>query len=223
MKKLCYIVLFAFALCAIGFSCQHGPFAPAENNTAQSNLSISSPELNPPEYVVWCQNKENRLKKQKEMQDIIFTLQYRPAEYVLCMEQKPQTISKNDLQKQLKELEGSEYFDFSIGLSSGQGELLKYNVSSTNEYTSRLNYFAFDMQRDLKLLDGDDTLSCTLFHFERAYDVAPYSVFLVAFPKTKNTTSTKTFLYPDKIFGKGMIKFTYTKEDLSQIPKLKVI
>jgi hypothetical protein len=222
MKKLCYISLFAVALCAIGFSCQHGAFA-SENNSAQSESAVSSRELNPPEYVVWCQDKENRLRKQKEMQDIIFTLQYKPAEYVLCMEQKPQTISAKDLQKQLKELEGSDYFDFSIGLSSGQGELLKYNVSSTDEYTKRLNYFAFDMQRDLKLLDGNDTLNCTLFHFERAYDVAPYSVFLVAFPKTKNPHSEKTFIYPDKIYGKGMIKFTYTKEDLSQIPKLKAI
>ncbi|HTA63069.1 MAG TPA: hypothetical protein VK835_11465 [Bacteroidia bacterium] len=222
MKKPYYIFLITITLSLIGFSsCQQGVFASDKNDSA--NSSFAPLELNPSEYVVWCQNEENKLKKQKEIQDIVFTLQYKPAEYVLCMEQKSQTISTTVLQKEIKELKGLDYYDFTIGLASGQGELLKYNISSVNEYTQRLNYFAFNMQQNLKLLDGDDTLNCTLFHFERAYDVAPYSVFLLGFPKTKNANSSKTFLYPDKIFGKGMIKFTYTKEDLSQIPKLKTI
>ena len=73
------------------------------------------------------------------------------------------------------------------------------------------------------MLAGNDTLDCTLFHFERAYDIAPLATFLLGFPKVKSKNSQRTFFFQDKVFNKGIIKFTYTSEELSQIPKLKTI
>ncbi|MHB8259768.1 MAG: hypothetical protein ACYDCN_00990 [Bacteroidia bacterium] len=77
------------------------------------------------------------------------------------------------------------------------------------------------MEKDIRMVDGMDTLKCVLFHFERAYDVIPYATFLLAFPKSKFPLAEKTFIYNDRVFNKGFIKITYTPEDLSQIPKLK--
>ncbi len=179
--------------------------------------------LNPPEYVCWCQDSENDLKKTKHIEDITYFLFYKPAEYVIAEEQKTKTISTKIYSKKIAELEGLDYYDFKIQLTSDEGELLKHQLGTTAEYEQRLNYFAFDMQRDIKIIEGIDTLDCALFHFERAYDVAPYAVFVLGFPKSGKDITDRTIFYQDNVFHKGIIKFTYTKEELTRIPKLKTI
>src|SRR6185437_11027528 len=171
------------------------------------------------DYIDWCRKKENPLKKTKELQDITFSLKYKPAEYVACMEESSGKANTNDVKKNAEDIDGLDYYDFKIQITSGQGELLKYQVASMSDYDSRVNYFAFGMEKDIKMIDGSDTLGCVLFHFERAYDVIPYATFLLAFPKGKSPLAERTFIYEDKVFNKGIIKFTYTTEDLSQIPK----
>ncbi len=115
-----------------------------------------------------------------------------------------------------------EYYDFTISITSGQGELLKYNLTSATQYEDRVKYFAFEMQQYLKLVEDGDTIPCTLFHFERTYDIASYSKFLLGFEKGKNQKpKERVFTFYDKIFNKGLIKFTYTDEDFNNIPKLK--
>jgi hypothetical protein len=222
MKKLFIMALGLFALA----SCKPGKFSVAGagtgNNVAPGVESTAAEELQPAEYVKWCRDPENRLLKKKELEELTFSLQSKPAEYVVCMEQQKNQIPEATLQEGLKELEGLDYYDFKIEVTSGMGELLKHNVHSTEEYNNRVSYFAFDMQKDIKMIEGADTLDCALFHFERAYDVAPYAVFLLGFPKGKSA-SEKVFFYQDKVFNKGIIKFTYSPDELTRIPKLKAI
>ncbi len=223
MNKFFFYI--SISICTLAISCKQSNYN-SPNSTESGkfdNSVISTVLLTPPEYVTWCQNKENKLKKLKEIEELTFSLQYKPAEYVVCMEEKADKISTNSLKEKLSELQGLDYYDFKIEVPSAIGELLKYNVSTPSEYNQRVNYFAFDMQHDVKLLDGNDTLDCMLFHFERAYDIAPSAIFLLGFPKTKSKNSQRTFFYQDKVFNKGIIKFTYTKDELSQIPKLKTI
>jgi hypothetical protein len=179
--------------------------------------------LEPGRYVQWCQNTDNGLKKNKEIGDITYLLFYKPIEYVIAQELQSDSISQSIYRRKNSELEGLDYFDFKIQLTSSEGELLKYRVGSTVEYQERLNYFAFQMQKDLKMVEGMDTIDCELFHFERAYDVAPYAVFLLGFPKQNSDAKERTFFYQDNMFHKGIIKFTYTKEEMRDVPKLKTI
>jgi hypothetical protein len=181
------------------------------------------PKLSPFEYVSWCRDENNGLHKSKELGELTFSLQYKPCEYIVCIEQKKEHIEKSQLYKELEELQGLDYYDFRITLASGQGELLKHGLSSIQEYNERIDYFAFRMQHDIKLIAGKDTLGCQLFHFERSYDVSPEAVFLLGFPVSANANEERTFFYEDNIFRKGIIKFTFTPRELNQIPKLKTL
>jgi hypothetical protein len=214
MKSFLYISL---SVVFLFISCQ------GNVSNTKKEYKASTIALEKEDYITWCQNKENPLQKKKEIEDITFSLKYKPAEFVACMEQASGKADTNNLKVNVAELDGLDYYDFKIQITSGQGELLKYKVESSSDYINRVNYFAFDMEKDIKIVDGKDTLSCALFHFERAYDVIPYATFVLAFPKSKSPVSEKTFIYQDRVFNKGVIKFTYTLEDLSQIPKLKTI
>ena len=99
--------------------------------------------------------------------------------------------------------------------------LLKYDLHSRKEYEDRVNYFAFGMQNDIRLVQGGDTLPCQLFHFERVYDVAPYATFLLAFPLGKDYSSDKTLVLFDHGFNKGILKFFFDGRDIKNVPQVE--
>jgi hypothetical protein len=197
------------------------------NEIAEQSMSEATNTLvmlEPEEYVQWIQNPENGFKKEKTIDDLIFTAQYKPNEYIICMEERAPQLQDSLVKRKLEELSELQYFDFKITLKAGEGELLKYKLSSSDEYNKRVNYFAFNMQNDIQLVEGNDTLPCSLFHFERAYDITPSSTFLLGFPVNKNSgKEDKTLIVYDKTFNKGFIKLTFSNNELKNLPKLKTL
>lgn len=187
-------------------------------------LTASTRELLPGEYVQWVQDKENGLNKEKVVEDIIYTLQYKPQPYMVCVSERTDDLQDSVLRAKQEELGDVEYFELRIGLKSGQGELLKHGITSAGDYEKRVKYFAFEMQKDIKFVMGNDTLPCEMYHFERAYDIVPFSSFIIGFPRPKeNGLQDMTFIVHDRIFQKGIIKFRFTRKELYNIPKLKTI
>lgn len=175
-------------------------------------------------YVQWIQDLGNGFRKEKRIKDLTFSVQFKPYEYIVCLEEKKQEIADNIVRKKVAELDGMQYYDLKISLPQHSGELLKYELSSAQQYQERVNYFAFGMQDDIQLIEGRDTIACTLYHFERSYDVAPASTFLLGFPTNKQEApEEKTLLIYDRIFNTGLIKFTFRKNELKELPKLKTL
>lgn len=176
--------------------------------------------LSPREYVSWIEDKNNGLKVEKKIGEFTYMFQYKPTDYVVAMDLKMDSISKAIFQKKGDEYSGLQYFNFRISTESG-GELLKKNVADERDYYGRIQYFSFDMQNDLKLIDGKDTLKCLLFHFERVFGLAPYATFLLGFPVSQNREN-KTLFYDDKIFGLGRIYLTVQSKNINKLPSLIV-
>ncbi len=216
-----------FGLMIFGaISCQRGDGLGGSQLVSLFNDKKTIPySLLPSELVDWVQDVNNGLKQEKTIGEISFSLQYKPYSYIISMEERSDSISASIVGSKTKELEGMEYYDFKIKLNNGSGEVLKYNLSSVEEYAKRVEYFSFQMNKDLWLVEGSDSIPCSLFHFERGYDAAPYSTFLLGFahnkkPKTDNEIS---FVFQDRIFQKGIIKFSLNRSKLENIPKLKTL
>ncbi len=215
--------LIAIVFISLLFACKNpnGMNGVESESGGIGNGTMSKQSLTPGEYVKWVRDEQHGLKKEKTIEDIVFSAQYKPAEYAICTEEKKGKLEDTLVKREKKDLEGMQYFDFKIGLRKGEGELLKYDLSSKEEYDKRVNYFSFNMQKDIQLVDGQDTIPCSLFHFERAYDVTPNSVFELGFAPGKNSTGNKTLIYHDNIFRKGIIKLEFENKDLSDVPQLE--
>ena len=173
------------------------------------------------EYVV---DMEHGLIKSKIIDEVTFSAKYKPVDYIIANEIKENVISKTVYKKMQEELSGMQYFDLRIEIEKMNGELLKYGLSTEAEYEERVNYLAFTIKDDIKLIDGSDTLNCVLHHFERVYDIVPYATILLGFKNYGNDLMhEKTLMYHDKLFGKGIIKFTFLPADLQSIPHLEII
>jgi len=176
------------------------------------------------DYVQWVQNTGNGFRKEKTIKDLTFSAQFKPYEYIVCLEEKQHELADSIVKKRVSELKDMQYYDLRISLNNAQSELLKHDLSSAQQYQERVNYFAFGMQRDIQLVEGTDTLPCAMYHFERSFDVSPVSVFLLGFPiRNGETPEDKTLLVYDRIFNTGLIKFTFSKKELKNLPKLKTI
>ncbi len=225
MKKQ---VLFLYSLLSLIVSCNDNSRGNSATQTtdveALSGVSKNADILEPKAYVAWVQTLENGLKRDKAFEDITFSVQYKPLEYIVCMEERKIRIEDSIIKRKVNELSDMQYFDLKISLNEGSGELLKYKLSSPQQYSERVNYFAFGLQKDIVLVESNDTLPCALYHFERAYDAIPSSTFLLGFSLDKNKQSeSKTIIIYDRTFNKGMIKIAFDKHNLQKIPKLKTI
>lgn len=195
------------------------------NETSIVNTKDNTQEiLSPKEFTHWVKEEKSPVKKEKAIGEFLFSALYKPYEYIICMEERNNSLPDTLLKRRIKEIDDMEYYDLKIELKNGKNELLKYNLSSPQQYTDRVNYFAFGMEKDIKLVvDGKDTILCGLYHFERAYDVVPFVKVVVGFKKSSEKFKEKTLIFHDKIFENGIIKFHYTKKELNNIPKLKTI
>lgn len=218
MKQL-MILIVTLSLLLSNSSCT--PYS-AEAGNAETAMQISRaavPEKQAPEeYVIWVDDKNNGLKVEKTIEDFTYALHYKPLEYVALQELKKDSVSARELKETMERYSGLQYFTFRIS-TGGTGELLKKKLVNTNDYYARIQYYSFDMQKDLKLIEGIDTLECMLFHFERTYGVAPYATFVLGFPLTDGKQD-KTLVYDEKIFGAGRIYLTIQAKNYKKLPSV---
>ncbi|MEO5643577.1 MAG: hypothetical protein ABIS12_09645 [Bacteroidia bacterium] len=171
----------------------------------------------------WFENNGQELKTSKTIDEFNFTLQYKPIPYIILKENGGITPDKKTSAKRELELKGMQYYTFQISSTGTEKNILKTNARFENEYFSRLEYFSSVMQDDLCLIDGNDTLPCLLFHYERNYNLAPYTNFLLGFEEIagKKLTSDHTLIFNDEVLGCGTIQLSIPKSAIENLPALK--
>jgi hypothetical protein len=187
--------------------------------------------LKPVEYVAWVEDMKNGLKVEKVIDDYIFSLQYKPLDYTVLKAERKPGVSEQELNKKVAEIADLQYFTFQISSKTGGGELLKSGINGKDEYEKRIQYFSSAMQNDIKLIDGKDTLPCVLFHFERTYNLTPYTNFDLGFEygvEEKKARlahlpieyKSKTLLYNDHALNVRAVEVVVKNENLNKIPNL---
>jgi len=199
MRLFTYLILMLFASC-MESSLMNTPIAPVA-------------------YIQWVENPNNGLNVSKDIGDFQFQLQYKPYEYLAIRELRKTEIEAADLQAKVNKMEDLQYFTFQLGKQNGS-DILKSNIGASGDYSKNIEYLSFGLQRDLKLVEGGDTLACVLHHFERSYGITPTAKIVLAFPAT-TTPIAKTFIYDDSHFGFGTVKMAISEQALTNIPKIK--
>lgn len=220
MNKLKFIA--TFVLATVIYSCSDNAMEQEEERKSEHlSLSNTKTELPLEQLVKWVGEKENDLSKTKDISEMTYHLSYMPKECMAYMELQNKSYSKEELQKALGYYNAMTYFNFRIELKEGQGELLKHDLNSPQQYNDRINYVSFEMQKDIFLVQGKDTLFPGLYHFERTFDVAPFTTVMLAFDNEKfNPSDEFTVVYNDKLFNKGFIKYNYKPKQLIDLPNL---
>jgi len=190
-------------------------------------LQVFNFKLSPIDYVNWVNNKgENNLIKHKQIDEFTYSLKYLPIEYMICNELKKKTVTQFEIDSLYDDYSGMEYYELRIKIEAFNDETAKYGVASMAEYQQRIVYMSFAMQNDIiAQIEGQEDISCKLFHFERTYGVAPYATFLMGFSKEDigESAPERTIVFEDNIFNKGLIKFNWESSQLENVPQIEVL
>lgn len=188
-----------------------------------SLLGCGREDLRPSDYVQWVNNPENGLLKKKIIPPLTVEVLYKPLAYIVANEERSNAIPKEVYEQRVKELGSLQYYTLKLGIIDENLDVTNYEVTNNAEQQERLNYLSFAMQKDIKLIDGKDTLPCKLFHFERSYDLSSARTFVLAFDQLEtNQNQSKTLVLDLPYFKTGPIKLNYKTADLEAIPSLKL-
>lgn len=122
----------------------------------------------------------------------------------LNVEKTFQDVSYSFHCKPDKEGKNIHYGDLCISLKNGTETVLDWKASY-GEKMQRVNYFNFEMQKDVFLTQGNDTLRCVLFHLEQPLNLNQCNKFLMAFQGKINPDEDLYFSYQDKYLGTGPV------------------
>lgn len=172
------------------------------------------------EFINWVENPENGLVVEKKMNDLIFSVQYKPLAYEVLLQEK-QVLSETDLKLEMDSISDMQYFTFRIAAANGS-DVQKYRSNGEQDYYARLEYFALQMQNDIVLVEGADTLPCLLYHYERTYGIDPRATFVMGFSDKKKSAYNKTLMFNDRAFGSGPVLLTIESSNLQMIPQLNL-
>lgn len=179
-------------------------------------------ELEQAEYISWFKDNQEA-KQQKQIRDVHYSLTYVPAEYVMLNNHRKDLEQMRIAERDslLAEYKTYDYFIYQIAIDQFREELAKYKLNTEAAYYERVDYYAFRMQDDLKMVSGKgDTLPCVVYHFERNYGVSPENRFLIGFKKP-TTNEDRTVIVDNKYLESGPVKFTVTADDIQKTPSLK--
>ncbi len=179
-----------------------------------------SNSLSPEEYNEWYADPENGLVVKQVSKPFVFEAFYRPAPLLALQNFGGKIPGPAELEAELKELEKFQYFNVRVSTESRQN-FLKANIRNQEEYFQRVAYFSSFAQPDFKLVDGGDTLSCSIYHFERSYGISPYNTILLGFENPHSKPRNKELIYEDRILGLAPLTFKIEASALQNLPKLK--
>lgn len=176
------------------------------------------------EYRYWFSEPANGYVQQRDINGIIYSIQYRPVELQIMNEVHEDQIY-NDTQ--VHDLIASYGNGLCFLLEVKPSENIRETPTSNNPFNvySRPEYYSIlseSVPGALKLITNQDTLSPTLFHLEREYELANKIRFLFTFPGNKSLKKQKILvIYDDNVFGAGRIRFRFDLNKLI-IPDLPI-
>ena len=179
--------------------------------------------LEPRALAFFVENEKNGLVQFREVEDLELKVQYKPIDYQVVIEKRKEILSSDEVNAVRKELDGLLYFNFSFRLKNGESTLKKLASGAESKYGGLIRYISVHMQDDFKLVAGEDTLNCVLYHFERNYGMLPFETVSIAFEALQDEETDLQLIYDDRIFNIGRQQFTIKEESLYNLPSLKLM
>lgn len=183
-------------------------------------ISSCGRSLAPKDYVTYVQNPDNGLFVSSNVNGVKYTLQYQPTDYLVMLEEKSFSIPSEIFKAQYDRFKGMEHYVFHIDTKDMDALISKLKDTSKIK-NSLTEYFDFRIQKDIKLLEGGDTIPCGIAQCESSMGMLPYYSFVIGFPN-REYTGDREFLFSNKKIGTGEVKLVVKGQSIQNLPKLKM-
>lgn len=182
-----------------------------------SSFGCHPQQLAPDDYIRWVESESNGLHMKHSVNGITFRLQYKPHLYILLKQYQGHIP---DVQNELQQLAGLQYYDFSVSSSTGE-TLLEGGDPDDQKSDSQVEYFTSNIKKNICLVENGDTLPCELSYFERNYGAAEGNLLVLGFRENSPASgpADRTFIYHDDVFNSGQVKLVLQGSSIAAVPR----
>lgn len=199
--------------------------------TGKSGDNAAFPEagksLSPEDYTAFVAAGNSPLAATTSINGFTFTATYLPHHYQAMREYPGAVANDSSVQAFVKQNASVAWFKLKIA-QDGQvvnQDLVKSLSGIRGNYAGILEYFSFAMQNDVQLVAGNDTIPCSLWHYERGFDAKPDATFMMSFDMKDNPEQLGKDLVlhlNDRLFQAGIINLRIPQQTLSTLPTPKI-
>lgn len=186
---------------------------------------ISHPrKLEPVAFMQWVLSPSSGLQGRVTQGSYDYIASYLPTEFVALQQLKGQQVDRKKFSAKYQELKGTEHYTFLINLNNGKKNAVK-SLSTDSEIPvdQLVHFMAYDLQHEIRLVNGSDTLQCKFLHFEETFEITSYARFMVMFEHDGGSRSSgDRHLLVSLPWLNEQLVFTIGKENLQRIPKVIV-
>jgi hypothetical protein len=179
-------------------------------------------KLPPKEFIGFLSSSESGLTLKKNFNGINYKARMYTPELLALTQSESPINSEPELKKKAAECSDRLNFIFFIEDESKINYTVKSTVFDKQRYGAIMAYANTDMKNDFMLVQGKDTLACSILHLEPANSVHPLLRISLGFNGVNPTTKEYTLVYNDNIFNNGPIKFHYSQSTFDHLPEVKL-
>ena len=134
----------------------------------------------PEKYVSWVQNPENGLKKQVQYENFVIDIQHKPTDYMLLTNKGADKSDKNAL-------DSMQYYNLSMRVPKEFCQQMESNQKLRD-------YLSYNFQEDIYIKQGNDSLPCVLFHYERTLAMKCVASYVLGFENPSQDVKEERFI-----------------------------
>jgi hypothetical protein len=177
-------------------------------------ISCNRGSLSSSDYVNWVIDEENSLRQTQNYLSINYTIQYKPHDYIILIENGGNNITQKDINEMRMGLGDLLYFDLVI--SSSQKTLISLlqsqKVNNINELLkAKINNY--EVAPSIAHLETPDPITNQI-RISFAFDIDKEIL-------NSDFLALEVFYY-DELLNNGIIKYKYSKKNITKIPSLKI-
>jgi len=166
--------------------------------------------------VSYSEDADHGLKKEQTVGEVHYTVQYKPASYIIEKEH----ADSAERQERMQQFKGMLWFNISFSVEGFGQSPLRYKISGQDEYTARQDYYLNQASKDLTLLYGTDTLYVDSYWFENNQNLTPYETMIAGFRLPGGDSVVRHDLrlsFYDRVFKNGIIKTVIREADVRKV------
>lgn len=177
--------------------------------------------LSPKQYIKWVEEKNHGFMQVQETPEYRYSLLYKPKPYLVLKSQPDAGKNQASFIAAEKTFEDLNYVSLWFE-TPNSGDPVQQGKAEKEVLEQRIHYCSFDIQQDLVLLEGSDTLRCVFAHWERLGSITSRQHFILAFEKSRHDPNAdKLFVFKNHLQEEDIVQFHIRKEVLKKIPSLQ--
>ena len=186
-----------------------------------TSCSNAPEKMKSSDLIKWFNDSGNGFVNNQEVGEIRFSAQLRPVDYQIALDHKSDFINEEEYRKAKERIDRMTYFSLRIS-SDFSPDVMLHNAEDEQVYFERDMYYSYEFSNDIYLIT-DDTVQCSIYHFVNSHGLTPYIESVFAFEKDASRIKDPVLVIDDKVFGSGIVKFSFDDKVLKNQPELEIL